>query len=206
MDDLDSLLRELRIKKELFTKLEDQYKKGIGKLELRLHWIGTKMDEYEAQYQAQVEVNVSKIKTLVDEKRKAIVKSMDMAMSELTTKVVVVTSECNKLFQTITTHSMNINNMSNDIIPTAQSLKHVTTQMNFLLKTYQDKTTILDTTIDVLHEEMDITFDWMRKQHPILLLTEYLQHIVTEPSPHITCHSHLKQCNSMSIGLTMDTN
>ena len=50
---------------------------------------------------------------------------------------------------------MNIERLDNDMIPTARSLKHVTTQMKELYKLYQKKSTILDSTIDTLHEEID---------------------------------------------------
>ena len=50
---------------------------------------------------------------------------------------------------------MNISQLDDELLPTARSLKHVTSQMKNLYRTYQSKTSILDSTLDTLHEELD---------------------------------------------------
>ena len=76
-------------------------------------------------------------------------------MSNLHSKIAIVTSDLDKLTNTIRSHSMHMTQLDDELLPTAHSLKHVTSQMKSLYKTYQNKTSILDGTIDTLHEELD---------------------------------------------------
>ena len=80
---------------------------------------------------------------------------MDKLMRLLNTKVGVSTSVLKTLSTTIQNHSMHIKHLDDESLPTARSLKHVTNQMKDLYKLYQKKTTIFDSTIDTLHEEID---------------------------------------------------
>ena len=119
------------------------------------HFLTNKMDKFESQLQGKLDLLTLQTKHFLDSKKDAIVKNMDGSMRLLNTKVGVVNSDLDTLSTTIQNHSMHIKYLHNDTLPTARSLKHVTNQMKDLYKLYQRETTILDSTIETLHEEID---------------------------------------------------
>ena len=155
LDQVTVLERDLRIRKENFNQVEIQYKKSIEKMESRFHFLTNKVDKFESQLQNKLDTVTSQTTQLVDSKRDEILRKMDESMRLMNTKVGIITSDLDSISATIQTHAMNVKNLDNETLPTAQSLKHVTGKLKDLYKMYQRKTTILDSTIDTLHEEID---------------------------------------------------
>ena len=117
------------------------------------------MEEYEGKFHQKFNDSLdeiiktvnSRIATITDDSLKFI----EDKMTEMNTKFAVADSDVEKLTKKISTYSMNIEKLDNDILSSARSLKSITTKVKDLLKTYKTKTTILDSTIDVVHEEME---------------------------------------------------
>ena len=155
LNQITALDRDLRIRKEHIHQTEIQYKKAIDKMDGRFHFLTNKMDKFETQLQGKFDMLTSQTKQFIDSKKDVVMNSMDESIRLLNTKIGVATSDIETITTTIENHSMNIEQLGNDMIPMARFLKHVTTQMKELYKLYQRKTTILDSTLDTLHEEID---------------------------------------------------
>ena len=85
----------------------------------------------------------------LDGKKEHATQQIDTLMRNLNTKIAIVTFDLDKLTDTIRLHSMHMTQLDDELLPTAHSLKHVTSQMKSLYKTYQNKTSILDGTIEI---------------------------------------------------------
>ena len=75
--------------------------------------------------------------------------------------------------------------------PSAEARKDITSQIKVLLKQYQDKTTVLDSTIDVLNNELDtiredVTQDF--KIHSKKIITTLREELMTQPPAPTTQH------------------
>ena len=155
LEQIKNLEKEMRTKKEVLNQAEIQYKKASEKMDGRFHFLTSKMDKFENQLQGKLDMVLTQTSQFIDSKKTEIITKMDESMRIFSTKFAIVTSDLEKLSNQINTHSMNVHRLDADTLPTARSLQHVTSQMKELYKIYQKKTTILDGTIDTLHEEID---------------------------------------------------
>ena len=155
LNQINSIERDLRVKKESSNQLELQYKKGIEKMDNHFHFISSRMDKYESTLQHTVNNMAAQTKKHLDSKKEHATRQIDTLMSSLHTRIAIFTSDLDKLTDIIRSHSMHLTQLDDELLPAAHSLKHVTLQMKRLYKTYQNKTSILDGTINTLHEELD---------------------------------------------------
>ena len=150
---------EIRNAHEFIEKFDKEYKEGADKIRSRMNWINANMDSYEKKSHQRFDEGLSKLLTdaeaLVRSKTETLSRTLDGIKSSFETKAMIVENDCTKLGNLVKDSHHNVSNLNTDLLPSATTLKRITSQMKTLLKQYETKVTVLDSTIDVLNDELD---------------------------------------------------
>lgn len=143
----------------IIDKHEEEYKESAAKIRGRMEWVNANMASYERKFQQRydddLQMLIRKHTDFLTKKQSDFNDYVDDMKSSTDSKIALLTHDTDKLSDQIKQSRFNVTNMNNSLLPSADVLKNITSQMKTLLKQYQDKVTILDSTIDVLHEELD---------------------------------------------------
>ena len=152
---------EIRHAHEFVEKFDEDYKAGAEKIRARMSWVNANMESYEKKFLTKFEDAFQNVledaKVSIKNHQKTFSDQLDDMSSDIQTKRAVLEHDVAKLASIIENSHMTISNMDASILPSADTLKNITSQMKALLKQYQSKVTVLDSTIDVLTEELDAT-------------------------------------------------
>ena len=69
LDQINSLERDLRVKKETLNQAEIQYKKGVEKMDNRFRFITNKMEKYESLIDSRIEIMTAQAKKIINSKK-----------------------------------------------------------------------------------------------------------------------------------------
>ncbi len=110
---------------------------------------------------------------------------VDNTMNTLNSKVALLHHDCSKLSDIVAKDKSNLLNLQQSLFPSATTLKDITTQMKQLLKEYQTKATILDSTVDIVNDELDTIKEDVTAafQEQVRALLAEVQNDVATPHP-----------------------
>ena len=150
---------ELKKTQELLAYLHTEYKAGADQLRGRMEWVNNNMTSYETKFHTRFEDElkdmISSTSTFMREQKEDFKEKVDDIRCTIDSKASLLTHEIDKLSEQVKKSQFNITNMESSMLPTATTLKHITSQVKSLLKQYEEKTAVLDSTIDILNEEID---------------------------------------------------
>ena len=154
-----NILTDLTKTHAFFQDFEEEYRQHADKLRSRMEWVNNNMVSYEQKFHERFDDGLEKLLTnatdVMNRKRTQFSTFVDETTTELNSKVAVLHNDCSKLADIIAKDKSNISNLQQSLLPSAHTLKGVTTQMKKLLKEYQTKVTILDSTVDIVNDELD---------------------------------------------------
>ena len=159
--DLDNRINSV---KELETNymqrnatLEQEYAQKNDKLHKRLHWVNTKMEEYEKKFESKFEndlqTSIDSIQAKFNEYHQKCVSELDERMKEFQDTHHEVSAKVNSLTRSLEQSNLRIVNMESDTVPTAKTLKMVTSNLKALAKDYATRVEIMDATVDFIRNE-----------------------------------------------------
>jgi len=129
---MDKLCNDVLMARNKFEVVEEQYKKGSEKVHSRLHWLHTKMEEYETKfhrkYNDALDETINNARSTIQTTTDESIKFISDKMSAINTQFAVASSDVEKLTKTVNDHAMNIAKMDDNILPSARSLKAITTK------------------------------------------------------------------------------
>ena len=138
--------------------MDNEYQAKREKLYQRFYWVNTKMEEYEEKF---VKKFCNELLTFVDDSKNTINCRIDQGLTAINARM----SESQEFYQDtqarmshmatgLQQSAHRIDNMEQETIPTARTLKTVTGQLKHLLKDYQTRVEVMDATVDFLRNEL----------------------------------------------------
>ena len=152
-------INELQKTQVFIDNFNEEYKSEADKLRGRMEWVNANMVSYEKKFNNRFDTEFHKIlhstNKYIDDKKNDFLQTVEDLQSTLESKAALLTHDMKKVSDEIRTSHFHFLNLNTSLLPSAETLRNITSQMKNLLKQYQDKTTVLDSTIDVLHDELD---------------------------------------------------